>query len=250
MGALGPLCRAVERLDGAGLLADDTTYIHCSNLTDDALARLVDTGGTFSISAPVEATLGLGTPPFDRLADLGARPSLSADIETASGGDMFGQLRTAWAVARLTAHRRAAAGDKPVFPTVRDLLAFATIEGARACGLDHRIGSITVGKQADLVLLDLARLNVAPANDTAGAIVQSADTSNVAWVFVAGRAVKAHGQLVDAGMAPRALGLAVASRDHLYQAAGALPGTQASAGEFAAAAETMTFLGLDIVGED
>lgn len=220
MGALGPLCRAVERLDTAGLLAEDTTYIHCSNLTDRALARLVDTGGTFSISAPIEATLGLGTPPFDRLAALGARPSLSSDIETSSGGDMFTQLRAAWTVARLTAHARIARGEDAALPTVRDLLAFATTEGARACGLDHKIGSITVGKQADLVLLDFSRLNVAPANDPAGTIVQSADTSNVAWVFVAGTAVKAAGRLLDSAAALRAIKTAEASRDHLFQAAG------------------------------
>jgi len=220
MGALGPLCRAVERLDAAGLLADDTTYIHCSNLTPNALARLVDTGGTFSISAAVEATLGLGSPPFDRLAALGARPSLSADIETASAGDMFSQLRAAWAVARLAGHARLAGGDDAGLPTVRDLLASATVEGARACGLDGKIGSVTVGKEADLVLLDLSRLNVAPANDPAGAIVQAADTSNVAGVFVAGVPVKLSGRLLDTSATGRALRLGAASRDYLYRAAG------------------------------
>jgi len=59
----------------------------------------------------------------------------------------------------------------------RDILGFATIEGARACRLDHKIGSVAVGKQADLVLLDLGRINVAPVNDPVGSLVQSADTS-------------------------------------------------------------------------
>jgi cytosine/adenosine deaminase-related metal-dependent hydrolase len=136
---------------------------------------------------------------------------------------MFSQLRTAWAIARLTGHARIAHGEDAALPTVRDLLAFATIEGARACGLDHKIGSITVGKQADLLLLDLGRLNTAPANDPAGAIVQGADTSNVAWVFVAGTAVKAAGLLLDKTASARALKLATASRDHLYCAAGFAP---------------------------
>ena len=88
---------------------------------------------------------------------------------------------------------------------------------SNACGLDHKIGSITVGKQADLLLIDLRRLNTAPANDPAGAIVQSADSSNVAWVFIAGAAIKAAGRLLDTGATARALKLAEASRDHLYR---------------------------------
>src|SRR2546428_333449 len=84
-------------------------------------------------------------------------------------------------------------GEEVVFHSARDTLGFATIEGARACRLDHKIGSVAVGKQAELVLLDLGRINVAPVNDPVGSLVQSADTSNVSWVFVAGTAVKRNG---------------------------------------------------------
>src|SRR5262249_62317918 len=87
--------------------------------------------------------------------------------------------------------------------THRDVLEFATIEGARATGLDHKVGSITPGKQADLVLLRADRINVAPLIDPVTSAVVFADTSNVDSVFVAGKAVKRNGELVGHDLDPR-----------------------------------------------
>ena len=81
--------------------------------------------------------------------------------------------------------------------THRDVLRFATLDGAAACGLDHKIGSITPGKEADLVLIRADNVNTMPINDPAAVVVTSADTSNVDSVFVRGRAVKRDGHLVD-----------------------------------------------------
>jgi cytosine/adenosine deaminase-related metal-dependent hydrolase len=80
--------------------------------------------------------------------------------------------------------------------TVRDVLEFATIEGARANGLGSKTGSLTPGKQADFTLLQARAINVAPVNDPVGAIVLGMDTSNVDSVFVAGRPLKWRGRLV------------------------------------------------------
>ena len=77
------------------------------------------------------------------------------------------------------------------------MLEFATIDGARACGLEDRVGSLTPGKQADIVLLKTNAINTAPMVDPVGTIVVFADTSNVDTVFVAGKAVKRGGELVD-----------------------------------------------------
>jgi cytosine/adenosine deaminase-related metal-dependent hydrolase len=106
--------------------------------------------------------------------------------------------------------------------THRDVLEFATIDGARACALDDRVGSITPGKQADLVLLNANAINTAPQLDPVATAVVYADTSNVDSVFVAGRAVKRDGKLVgaDVGKAIREL---EASRDHILGAGGLLP---------------------------
>jgi cytosine/adenosine deaminase-related metal-dependent hydrolase len=81
--------------------------------------------------------------------------------------------------------------------THRDVLEFATIKGAQACALDDRVGSLAPGKQADIVLLRTNAINTAPMVDPVGTIVVFADTSNVDSVFVAGRAVKRDGELVN-----------------------------------------------------
>ncbi|HEY3496242.1 MAG TPA: amidohydrolase family protein, partial [Polyangiaceae bacterium] len=81
--------------------------------------------------------------------------------------------------------------------TARQVLEFATIEGARTNHLGHKTGSLTPGKQADFLLLQTRALNVAPLNDPVAAVVLGMDTSNVDSVFVAGRPLKWRGKLVD-----------------------------------------------------
>ena len=98
------------------------------------------------------------------------------------------------------------------------MLEFATIEGARANGLDHKTGSLTIGKEADILLLRTDLLNVTPLNDPIGAVVVGADTSNVDSVFVAGRAMKRHGQLLNVDL-DRVRKLAIESRDYVVDKA-------------------------------
>jgi len=215
-GSLGPANRAIERLAEDGLLAADLTYIHCATLTAAALRLIADTGGTVSIAAPIEMMMGHGYPPFDRLADLGIRPSLSVDAETNIGADMFTQMRAAFAVSRLEAHDRVRNGRPAQMCSTRDILGFATVQGARACALEAKIGTITPGKEADFVLLNLDTVNVMPVNNVIGAIVLAADTSNVDSVFVAGTAVKRNGALL--ADVDRVRRLAQSARDRLYAA--------------------------------
>jgi cytosine/adenosine deaminase-related metal-dependent hydrolase len=150
------------------------------------------------------------------------RPSLSVDVVSSVPGEMFTQMRTALVYERIQAFTDTP--DEPFAPklTHRDVLEFATIEGARACGLDHRVGSLTPGKQADFILLRTDMVNVAPLIDPVTTAVVFADTSNVDSVFVAGKAVKRNGELVghDVG---RAFGLLEQSRDYLLTEAGMLP---------------------------
>jgi cytosine/adenosine deaminase-related metal-dependent hydrolase len=94
---------------------------------------------TWISPAPELTMAGLGRPAIGRLVTAGVLPSLSVDSETAAAADMFTQLRMA------------RAADPAI--TARDTLAMAITHGARAVGLDHRIGSLTPGKQADLILL-------------------------------------------------------------------------------------------------
>jgi cytosine/adenosine deaminase-related metal-dependent hydrolase len=187
----------VKNISDLGLLGDDTTYIHCTDSTDEELDLIAESGGTASIAPYVEMLMGHGPPPTGRLLERGVRPSLSVDVVSSVPGEMFTQMRTALVHDRILSHTDT---PKEAFaPTLthKDVLEFATIEGARACALEDKVGSLTPGKQADIVLLKVNAINTAPMVDPVGTIVVFADTSNVDSVFVAGRAVKRNGQLVD-----------------------------------------------------
>jgi cytosine/adenosine deaminase-related metal-dependent hydrolase/ribose/xylose/arabinose/galactoside ABC-type transport system permease subunit len=189
----------LQRMGAAGLLRSDTTYIHCTTLNDTEIQMIVDTGGTVSLAAPVEMMMGHGMVPTQKFLDRGLRPSLSVDVETNVPSDMFIQMRTVLSLQRALLFNRALAGESNLPPllTARDALEFATIEGARANGLDHKVGTLTPGKEADIIMLRTDRVNVMPVNDPIGAVVWGMDTSNVDSVFVAGKALKRHGQLVN-----------------------------------------------------
>jgi cytosine/adenosine deaminase-related metal-dependent hydrolase len=212
----------IKHMYEEGLLGPDTTYIHCSTLSDEELKYIVDTGGTFSIATAIEMQMRHGMPPLDRILRLGARPSLSVDVETNICSDMFTQMRAAFQIQRALVNQRALYGgsfDGENLVTVQDVLEFTTIEGARTVGLADKTGSLTPGKEADIIMLRADRLNVFPLNDPVGAVVVGADTGNVDSVFIAGRAMKRNGQLLNVDL-DRARKLAVESRDYVVAKTG------------------------------
>jgi cytosine/adenosine deaminase-related metal-dependent hydrolase len=212
----------VKNMDDLGLMGSDTTYIHCTDSTDEELDLIAATGGTASIAPYVEMLMGHGPPPTGRLVERGIRPSLSVDVVSSVPGEMFTQMRTALVHTRIGSFTDTP--DEPFVPTLthRDVLEFATIDGARTCGLDDKVGSLAPRKQADIVLLNVNAINTMPMVDPIGTIVVFADTSNVDSVFVAGRAVKRNGQLVDADL-KRIFQQLDESRDHILGGAGMLP---------------------------
>ena len=96
---------------------------------------------------------------------------------------------------------------------------FATIEGARATGLERKVGTLTPGKEADIIMLRTDRINVLPINDPIGVVVRGMDSSNVDSVFIAGKARKRRGQLLDVDLA-RVKRLAYESRDYVVAKSG------------------------------
>jgi cytosine/adenosine deaminase-related metal-dependent hydrolase len=209
----------VLTLNQLGLMGPDTTYIHCTDSTDEELDLIAKTGGSASVAPFVEMLMGHGVPPTGRLVARGVRPSLSIDVVSSVPGEMFTQMRTALVQERILAFTETP--DTAFAPTLthRDVLEFATVEGARACALDHKIGTVTPGKQADLVLVRTDQVNVAPVVDPVATVVICADTSNIDTVFVAGRIVKHNGQLVRHDL-PRLLQRLDDARDHLLSNAG------------------------------
>jgi cytosine/adenosine deaminase-related metal-dependent hydrolase len=205
----------------SGLLKDDTTYVHCSTLNDDEVQMIVDTGGTISIASPVEMMMGLGMPPTQRFLDRGLRPSLSIDVETNVPGDMFTQMRSVISLQRaLLFDLRLKGKDVTTdFLNASDILEFATIEGARANGLLDKVGTLTAGKEADVIMLRTDAVNVMPVNDPIGAVVWGMDTSNVDSVWVGGKAKKRGGRLLDVDL-NRVRQLAIESRDYVVEKSG------------------------------
>ena len=204
----------LQEMGEAGLLGPDTTYIHCTTLNDTEIQMIVDTGGTVSIACPVEMMMGHGMPPVQKFLDRGLAPSLSVDVETNVPSDMFNQMRSVLGLQRSLA---GANGHDPV--SMRDVLEWATIEGARANGLEDKVGTLTPGKQADIVMLRTDRMNVTPLNDPVAAVVVGMDTSNVDTVIVGGHILKRNGRLLHVDWSTMRR-LVEESRDYVIEKSG------------------------------
>jgi cytosine/adenosine deaminase-related metal-dependent hydrolase len=207
MGRVAGRFGMVKQLHDLGLLGPDTTYIHCCYLSDEEWRMVADSGGTVSIAPQVEVQMGHGWPPVMKAIEHGLRPSLSIDVVTTVPGDMFTQIRSAFGSerARVNAECWQADVDIPeTMLTARDMLAMATINGAHVAGLESVTGSLTPGKQADIVLLDATALNLAPVIDPVAAVTLGADVSNVDTVIVGGVLRKRGGQLIADVAAARA----------------------------------------------
>ncbi|QIY68120.1 amidohydrolase family protein [Streptomyces sp. RLB1-33] len=201
--------RPVADLHEHGLLRDTTTFVHANGIGDDELRMLADAGASVSISPDVELKMGFGWPMTGRMLAVGLRPTLSIDDVPSVGGDMFSTMRTTYVV------QRGLDGGL----NSRDLLEFATVDGAHALGLTARTGSLTPGKDADVILLRTDDLTVFPVTDPAATIVAAGHPGLVDTVLVAGRVVKRDGVLVDVDL--RALRTRLLeSRDRVAAAAG------------------------------
>jgi 5-methylthioadenosine/S-adenosylhomocysteine deaminase len=207
---------AVIKLGEEGLMGSDNVYIHFTGATAAQMKRVKETGGWLSLACPLEMTMRHGMPPLQLALDNGIRPSLSSDVETTMAADMFSQMRSAFTLQRAELNERAIKGEKPLPPllTAKDVLAMATIEGARTNGLEAKTGTLTPGKDADLILLRTDMTNVMPLNNAYGAIVTGMDTSNVDTVMVAGRILKQRGRLLGVDLAAHRKRIE-ASRDYL-----------------------------------
>lgn len=186
MHAGGPV---VRRMHDAGLLGPDVQLVHLNAVAPDDAKLLADTGTPVVVTPTVEAVMGHGANPYGRLVEAGVHPALGADVVINSAPDLFEPMRDTLRTARL------AAGSHAV-PPAADLLAAVTTDAARAVGLADRIGSVEVGRRADLLLLD-GLPHLAGHGPVAGAVVSCLTPSNVRTVLVDGVIVKRDGHLVS-----------------------------------------------------
>lgn len=190
----------VPELEHHGLLGPDQVHVHCNTLDERDFRRLAEHDCKVSSSPETELQMGMGHPVIGRALAHGMRPSLSCDVMSSNSGDMFAQMRLGLQFERCM--RNDAFNAENRMPerldlTVRDALRWATTNGAHAMGLEGRIGSLTVGKQADLIVIGGGRLNMTPMADPVGCLVAQANPSNVKHVLVAGRFLKRDGQLCN-----------------------------------------------------
>lgn len=192
----GPVAmRPIAALQEQGLLTAGTLYVHGNSLPDSELRLIAESGGAVAITPAIEASMRFGAPMAGRLRRAGIPTGLGADAVTSAPGDMFSQMRAAL----MSSHFDGDGDGEADAPTVKaaDVLRMATAEGAEALGLADEVGSLGIGKRADLVLLRADALNLAPvAHDPIGAVVTAAHPGNIDTVLVDGRPVKRNGQLL------------------------------------------------------
>src|SRR5882672_9240046 len=215
-------------------IGPDNLFIHMTGMSDMAWNRVKQAGAQVSIAFPIEMNMRHGMPPIVRMQSMGMEPSLSTDVEVTLTADFFTQMRSAMNLQRVVVNQmildspngnqnlpdprnwelpqtaRTSASPPATFPywpippagvpaplSTRDVLRYATINGAKHLRLDHKTGSLTPGKEADIIILDATAPNVFPVNNVPGAVVQLMERSNVETVIVAGKVRKWRGKLLD-----------------------------------------------------
>jgi len=173
----------IELLDDHGLLRPGTVLAHAVVLDDDEISRIAETGTAVAHCPASNMKLASGFCRVPELQAAGAVVGLGTDGPSSSNDlDMFAAMRTAALI-----HK----GNRldPLVLGAAEVLRMATIDGARALGLDDRIGSIEVGKRADLVLLDPDSPSLNPVYDPISAVVYAASRADVTDVWANGQRV-------------------------------------------------------------
>jgi cytosine/adenosine deaminase-related metal-dependent hydrolase len=234
-------------------IKDDNLFIHMTGQSAMGWQAVHDNGAQVSIAFPIEMNMRHGIPPIIKMQLLAKaagkpfEPSLSVDVECTMTADFFTQMRVAMNMQRMVVNQMileqnattkievatdsfyppspgffawpTPLADIPPLLTTRDVLRYGTMNGAKALRLDGKTGSLTPGKEADILILDAEAINVAPLNQVPGAVVSLMDRTNVETVIVAGKVRKWKGRLLDVDI-PNLRRQLENSRDFIFAAAG------------------------------
>jgi 5-methylthioadenosine/S-adenosylhomocysteine deaminase len=207
-------------LANAGLLRPGDEFIHLLHLPTETWKLIRESGCHASLSPAIEMTMGHGIPAIQDALDAGVPPSLSSDHAVTLTSDMFSMMRMTGVVQRYGVYQREKTNPQsaPRLLTCRELLEFGTINGARCANVDGKVGTLTPGKEADLLLLKADSIDVWPLNNAYGAVVNLMSPAHVEAVLIAGKVKKWRGTLVGVDM-PRVLGSMQEARDGLLRRA-------------------------------
>ncbi len=175
--------RPLDMLDRLGLIGPRTQCVHMTSIGQQDIDLLARNGAHVVHCPQSNMKLASGTCPVDKLLAAGVNVALGTD-GAASNNDlnMFGEMQAAAMLAKLHSQ------DATALPAAQ-ALSMATIAGARAMGLEHRIGSLEVGKQADLIAVDLSKPETQPLYNVLSQLVYACNGSQVTHSWIAGRAV-------------------------------------------------------------
>ena len=172
--------RPLERLDQLNLVNPSLIAVHMTQLTEGEIERLAETGAHVAHCPESNLKLASGMCPVAALQDSGVNVCLGTDGAASNNDlDMFAEMRTAALLAKGVSRDAGAC-------TAQQAIQMATINGANALGLGNDIGSIEIGKFADLIAVDLSQLNTQPLYDVVAQLVYATNSRQVSHVWIDG----------------------------------------------------------------
>lgn len=192
------LHNGVKELADNGLLLPNHVHIHCTSLNHHEMELLAASEGKVSIATETEMQMGTGIPPIRACINHGIKPTLSVDTTSIVSPDYLSQMRLALQMQRCLDNDAVHASRKA--PTtidlgVRDVLAWATRNGADTVGMPDRIGTLTPGKRADITFISSKRF-LSMSSFPLGTAILHSNAADVDTVMVDGVIRKRRGQLV------------------------------------------------------
>ena len=179
----------VELLESLGFLKSDVLAAHCIYLSEKEMRLMAKRNVKVSYNPVANMKFALGVPKIIDLMSLGVTVGIGTDGPASNNDiDMFDDMRAAALLQKVSYM------DSTVLP-VRSVLGMATIDGARALGLERSVGSLEVGKKADVILVDFGKSHLTPVHDFYANVVYSARGSDVETVIVDGKILMEEGEV-------------------------------------------------------
>ena len=220
---IGDLAKLGPEFAEPGVLGPHNIFNHCTRVPQATWKLLADAGVNVTVNPRSDALFGFDDESFayQQAIDHGLSPAIGIDLDTAFGSDLFGEMHALFGQQRSAMRYRRFRGEANVPPpiSVEAVLKAATVNGARAAGLENEIGSLTPGKQADIITVRTNGVAVFPVTNAIGTIVQAVERSDVDTVMVAGEIRKRAGRLVGVDVAKLTADV-TASRDYLLETSG------------------------------
>lgn len=183
-----PLCSSIEYLSQTGILAARPLLAHCVTASDSDIELIAASGSRIAHCPKSNAKFGHGYAPFEKFLDAGIAVGLGSDsVASNNVCDLLEESRFAALSARNRPGRRR-------FISPHEVLEAATHGGAKALGLDHKIGTLETGKQADITVVSLAGYAQRPVSDVCSALVFSSNARDVVMTMVAGEEIYQNGE--------------------------------------------------------